>query len=101
MSIQDFRAKYPQYDRVSNDDLSQALHKKFYSHVPFADFQSRFIPGSVVFGVPLSESERLATREQEIDPRTQFEGSKEETAKSLLRGGLNVKIGRASCRERV
>ncbi|MCP4410188.1 MAG: hypothetical protein GY807_21085 [Gammaproteobacteria bacterium] len=37
-TIQDIRAKFPQYDDVSDGDLVEGIYKKFYSDVPFAKF---------------------------------------------------------------
>lgn len=42
MNIAEFRQKYPQYDKVEDNTLSRALHKKFYSNVEFDTFNSKF-----------------------------------------------------------
>lgn len=39
-SLQEFRAKYPQYDDMSDQDLSDALYQKHYSDMPRAEFDS-------------------------------------------------------------
>jgi hypothetical protein len=41
MNIQEIRAKYPQYDDMSDEQLANGLHKKFYSDMPVDDFYSR------------------------------------------------------------
>jgi len=41
MNIQDIRAKYPQYSDLSDSQLLQGLHKKFYSDMPFDQFSSK------------------------------------------------------------
>ena len=41
MNIQEIRAKYPQYDDMSDEQLANGLHKKFYSDMPLDDFYSR------------------------------------------------------------
>jgi hypothetical protein len=41
MNLKEFRAQYPQYDDLSDQDLAAGLHKKFYSDIPFNDFLSR------------------------------------------------------------
>ena len=41
MNLSDIRKQYPQYDKVSDDDLAKALHKKFYSHVDFNTFAGK------------------------------------------------------------
>ncbi len=40
-SIAEIRQKYPQYDDMSDQQLADAFHKKFYSDMPQADFYSR------------------------------------------------------------
>ena len=42
MNIQEFRQQYPQYEGVSDDELSKALHKKFYAQVPYETFAEKF-----------------------------------------------------------
>jgi len=41
MTMQDVRAKFPQYSDMSDDDLAGALHRKFYSDMPFDQFASK------------------------------------------------------------
>lgn len=41
MNIQEIRQKYPQYDSMSDADLASALHAKFYSDMPRAEFDKR------------------------------------------------------------
>lgn len=41
MNIQDIRSKYPQYSDLSDQQLADALHTKFYSAIPKEDFYSR------------------------------------------------------------
>jgi hypothetical protein len=41
MNIQEIRAKYPQYDDMSDEQLANGLHKKYYSDMPLDDFYSR------------------------------------------------------------
>ena len=38
MNIADIRAKFPQYDDLSDGELVRGLHAKFYSDMPYADF---------------------------------------------------------------
>lgn len=47
MNIGEFRIDYPEYDHVSDNELSTALHKKFYSDVPFEKFETKFNPKRV------------------------------------------------------
>lgn len=54
MNIQEVRQKFPQYNDLSDADLAVALHKKFYSDMPFESFSAKIglslvdrIPGNV------------------------------------------------------
>lgn len=38
ITIQDVRAKFPQYDDMSDEQLGSALHKKYYSDIPQEQF---------------------------------------------------------------
>lgn len=49
-TMQEVRAKYPQYNDMSDADLAKALHKKFYSDVPFKEFAEKIGLGSVQSG---------------------------------------------------
>lgn len=40
-TIADIRAKYPQYDRLSDQELADKLHAKFYAQMDKADFYGR------------------------------------------------------------
>jgi hypothetical protein len=42
MNVIEFRKKHPQYDDMSDMELSSRLHKKHYSDMSFDDFRSRF-----------------------------------------------------------
>src|SRR6266508_6982704 len=41
MKLQEFRRIYPQYNDMSDDQLAQALHRKFYSDMPFNMFAGK------------------------------------------------------------
>lgn len=38
MNLSEIRAKYPQYDNISNAELTQRLHQKFYPQMDYNDF---------------------------------------------------------------
>lgn len=40
-TIQEVRQKYPQYQDLSDDQLAQGLHKKYYSDMPFEQFSQK------------------------------------------------------------
>lgn len=41
MDIKEVRAKYPQYQDLSDDQLGRALHQKFYSDMPYEAFAAK------------------------------------------------------------
>lgn len=41
MDFAEVRAKYPQYKDLSDQQLAEGLHKKFYSDLPFEDFAQK------------------------------------------------------------
>ena len=41
MNIQEIRQKFPQYSDVSDGALVQALHSKYYSDIPYAQFEQK------------------------------------------------------------
>lgn len=42
MNIAEFRKKYPQYNKVSDEVLTDKLHKKYYPNMDFTEFSKRF-----------------------------------------------------------
>lgn len=40
-TMAEVRAKYPQYNDISDDDLATALHRKFYADMPEAEFRKK------------------------------------------------------------
>ena len=50
MNIQEFRHKYPQYNDLSDNNLSQKLYKKSYSDMSYEDFNQKFnVPSQTSF----------------------------------------------------
>ena len=41
MNIAEIRQKYPQYNDLSDEQLAQGLHKKFYSDMDFGEFSQK------------------------------------------------------------
>lgn len=41
MNLKEFRAQYPQYNDLSDQDLAKGLHSKFYSDIPFDSFMKQ------------------------------------------------------------
>lgn len=63
-SISEIRQKYPQYDDLSDEQLADAMHRKFYSDMPRADFDAK-IGFKPVAGQHLSFEEGQAMLDQE------------------------------------
>ncbi len=40
-TLTEFRKSYPQYNDMSDQDLADALHKKYYANIPKADYYSK------------------------------------------------------------
>lgn len=49
--LKDFRAQHPEYDDMSDDELAGALHRKFYSDVPYEEFARRIGQSDQLSGV--------------------------------------------------
>ena len=41
MNIAEIRQKYPQYNDLSDTELAQGLHKKFYADMDFGEFSNK------------------------------------------------------------
>lgn len=41
MNIKDVRERFPQYNDLSDDQLAQGIHKKYYPDMPFEDFSKK------------------------------------------------------------
>lgn len=43
MNIKEFRQKYPEYNDMSDEELSKSFHQKFYSDMDYKEFSNKFI----------------------------------------------------------
>lgn len=43
IALSEIRAKYPMYDKMSDEQLVIGLHRKFYSDIPFKDFNANIV----------------------------------------------------------
>ena len=57
MDMAEVRAKFPQYNDMSDGDLAQALHKKYYADLPFDQFAGKI-------GLPAADADPLKARKQ-------------------------------------
>jgi hypothetical protein len=58
-NIAEIRQQYPQYSDLSDEQLAQGLHKKYYSDLPFEDFSAR---------IGLQSGAPQAPQQQPADP---------------------------------
>ena len=71
-TLAEIRQKYPQYDRLSDDQLAGALHQKFYRDMPEAEFRAKIgltvpdqrIAGAFEAAQPVRQVEKL------VEPRS-------------------------------
>jgi hypothetical protein len=65
MQIKEFREKYPEYNRLSDEQLTISLHRRFYKNKPLAEFAQKFgvtidpqiAPLTAIESEPLQETE--------------------------------------------
>lgn len=77
ISMKDIRAQYPQYDDLSDQQVLEGLHRKFYSDMDFADFSSRIEGANLVGQGDKSLGIRLWENiVGDDDPTTQNTGEK-------------------------
>src|SRR3972149_8506168 len=48
MKIDEFRKQYPQYDDMSDEEVSKNLHKRYYSDMDYESFSKKFNPPSLL-----------------------------------------------------
>lgn len=53
MNIKEIREKYPQYGNISDKELAERLHQKYYKDMDFADFSQRIGYKAPVQNTPL------------------------------------------------
>jgi len=83
MNITKFRKQYPDYDHVSDDDLSKALWKKNYSHVPYEEFSAKFLDKPISPSTPTITDLTLAAAPGWADVPGQAWGNAPESAKQF------------------
>lgn len=83
MNITEFRKQYPEYDNVSNDDLSKALWEKDYSHVPYEKFSAKFLDKSASTSTPTITDLTLAAAPDWADVPSQALENTPESAKQF------------------
>lgn len=66
MNIAQIRAKYPQYNDLSDRQLADALHSKFYSDLPIGDYYKRI--GFTSGPPPVAESPLISKAKEYLPP---------------------------------
>lgn len=85
-SIAEIRAKYPQYGDMSDQQIADALHAKFYGDMPRAEFDAKIgltaeapplmTPGSKEYAQWAMEQARAGKKLPQVSQHTQFEEPK-------------------------
>ncbi len=96
-TIPEIRAKFPQYNDMSDDALAEGLHKKYYSDMPFGEFAGKIgyrrnwsdMPGQAVSSAGGNTSEILGGFKQLIMHPADTLGSVGE----LAAGGVDNLVG--------
>ena len=104
-TIQEVRQQYPQYDDLSDQQLADALHSKFYSDMPKADFLAKIGMGESDVGKDLrselsAESTKMTETIDNID-RARYDALPEwqkpfvaaQDTAALLGDGLTMGFG--------
>lgn len=93
-TLTEVRQQYPQYGDMSDEQLGKALHKKFYSDIPYADFASR---------VGLASDKSIPGESPAVPKQTQQEAGflqkrvgELEAMTSLATGATTGMVGRAA-----
>ena len=60
ITMKEVREKYPDYNDLSDEQLAQALHQKFYADMPYDDFA-----GKIGLGTQLKRAEQAQSRQQQ------------------------------------
>ncbi len=79
-TIAEVRQKYPQYSDMSDGDLAGALHAKYYSDMPRAEFDKK---------VGLSADEKIAPEQQKFDAEPADHGLAERQKLSAVEKAIN------------
>ena len=64
LSIEQIREKYPQYNDLSDEQLAQGFHSKFYSDIPYAEFKKQIGISPAVEKLPESARSSLSFLER-------------------------------------
>lgn len=87
MDFAQVRQKYPEYKDLSDDQLAQGLHKKFYADIPYEEFQSKV--GLKSTKQPFLET-WPAPPVRETDPVKTFGADVLTGATGIMRGTANL-----------
>lgn len=89
MNIKDIRTKYPQYDDLTDEELAQGFHQKFYSDIPFDQFKAKIGMGpapqdswlSNIFGSTGAAVNELVKQQEKQSPLAQLTTAQSESFK--------------------
>jgi hypothetical protein len=101
--MQEVRQKYPQYNDLSDEQLAGALHKKYYSDIPYEQFAAKI-------GLAAADTEKphdvssILSRMYELGPAESVKrigGGLAEGAKNLATGVIESGVNAATLGSRV
>ena len=86
MKISEIRKQYPQYKELSDKELADALHDKFYPDMPLGDFYERI--GLAKSGIGAAVMKGLESYASQA--RTALSGASEESARAGIARGEKI-----------
>ncbi len=96
-NIQEIRSKYPQYSDMSDEQLTSALHQKYYSDMPETEFRARIMPQTKAPGFTDRVGERLLNRANEgADALVAYKAGDQGVAQTALQMAGKMGAGAAA-----
>lgn len=97
MNIVEFRKQYPQYNDLSDSELSDALYSKYYSDMDREEFDAVFTAGPLGAEraeerARLEEELRVAEQERKAADR-KLEGAEDTMIENLIEGAQEMSVG--------
>jgi len=74
LTISDVREKFPQYKDLSDEQLAQGLHKKYYADMPFEEFSNKIGYKTESKTKPKTEKTGIDAFREAIDPTPMVRG---------------------------
>lgn len=105
MNIQEVRAKFPQYNDLSDADLASALHRKFYADIPYDEFAGKIgikqQPGTSASGIAVEGGKGLLRGASDVGMMIAKGAARVLDPSGILGAGAAIESIAAPSRERV